>query len=118
MERIPKGEIMRFEIDDAIRHCEKVAERCEWPGCAADHRQLARWLQELKWRRQYPAEKEVRKATRIENKWYCMCGSAVGRFWKYCQHCGALIDWSERDEGKGERRPSGEGDQCGPGNDQ
>lgn len=55
-------------IDEAIRHCEGVAERYdrvedshaddglkqECIQCAADHRQLAEWLTELKqWRRVY-----------------------------------------------------------------
>ena len=55
-------------IDEAIRHCEEVAERYdrvedshaddglkqECIQCAADHRQLAEWLTELKqWRRVY-----------------------------------------------------------------
>lgn len=39
-------------IDEAIRHCEEVAERYETQEgcqeCAADHRQLAEWLTELK----------------------------------------------------------------------
>ena len=56
-----------MEIDEAIKHCEEVAEGCEWEStkcdesdayenhvkaeclnCAADHRQLAAWLKELK----------------------------------------------------------------------
>ena len=54
-------------LDEAIKHCEEVARGCEWEAkqcdefdefeshvraeclnCAADHRQLADWLQELK----------------------------------------------------------------------
>ena len=39
-------------IDEAIRHCEEVVERYETKEgcqeCAADHRQLAEWLTELK----------------------------------------------------------------------
>lgn len=39
-------------IDEAIKHCEEVADgmteqgKCE--ECAAEHRQLAEWLKELK----------------------------------------------------------------------
>ena len=54
-------------IDEAIHHCEEVASSCEWEAmkcdesdgyeshvkaeslnCAADHRQLAEWLKDLK----------------------------------------------------------------------
>lgn len=69
-------------IDEAIRHCEEVAEQNEFETriydelnrqgdeeyrnnhcqCAADHRQLASWLRELK-----KAKKFIRK---IENKLY------------------------------------------------
>jgi hypothetical protein len=56
-------------IDEAIRHCEEVAEKqdklCEISvterakeqnsKCAEDHRQLAEWLKELK---AYKADKE------------------------------------------------------------
>ena len=35
-------------IDEAIRHCEEVAEKMNDCECAADHRQLAEWLTELK----------------------------------------------------------------------
>ena len=35
-------------IDEAIRHCEEVAEKINDCECAADHRQLAEWLAELK----------------------------------------------------------------------
>ena len=58
-------------IDEAIKHCEEVASGCVWEAmkcdesdgyeshvmaeslnCAADHRQLAEWLTELKERRE------------------------------------------------------------------
>lgn len=38
-------------IDEAIKHCEEVAEeqeKNECNECAAEHRQLAEWLKELK----------------------------------------------------------------------
>ena len=35
-------------IDEAIRHCEEVADKMNDCECAADHRQLAEWLTELK----------------------------------------------------------------------
>lgn len=55
-----------MELEDAIKHCEEVAEaqeeNCKYAGhdhytkleasaCAAEHRQLAEWLKELKERR-------------------------------------------------------------------
>lgn len=42
-------------LDEAIIHAEEVADRCEVTDgdckCAAEHRQLAEWLKELKERR-------------------------------------------------------------------
>ena len=53
-------------IEEAIKHCEEVAENQEWmletydddsegarlcKECAEEHRQLAEWLRELEWRR-------------------------------------------------------------------
>ena len=37
-------------LEEAIKHCEEVAkEKCD--ACGAEHKQLAEWLRELKWRR-------------------------------------------------------------------
>lgn len=41
-----KGEPMR--LDEAILHCEEVADKCGETQCGTDHRQLAEWLKELK----------------------------------------------------------------------
>ena len=35
-------------LNEAIMHCQDVAENCDNEQCAADHLQLANWLQELK----------------------------------------------------------------------
>lgn len=35
-------------LDDAIQHCNEVANTCDNKGCALDHKQLATWLSELK----------------------------------------------------------------------
>lgn len=39
-------------LDEAIKHCEEVADQCEVTdgdlACAESHRQLAEWLKELK----------------------------------------------------------------------
>ena len=37
-----------ISIDEAILHCEEVAEKCSGSQCGTDHRQLAEWLKELK----------------------------------------------------------------------
>lgn len=45
-------------LNDAIEHCEEVANRMTAQGCeecAEDHRQLAKWLNELKWLREQKA---------------------------------------------------------------
>ena len=34
-------------IDEAIQHCDEVANACKETECAAEHRQLAEWLREL-----------------------------------------------------------------------
>jgi hypothetical protein len=41
---------MRVEmtLDDAIEHCNDVANNCKNKSCANDHLQLAEWLMELK----------------------------------------------------------------------
>ena len=92
-------------LDEAIDHCKQVAESCFWPGCAADHRQLAEWLEELKERREYSIDKTTAKAYKIGNRWHCgRCSTAVGRFWKYCQKCGSWIIWKERDNGQKENQ--------------
>lgn len=43
-------------LDEAIIHCEEIADRCAVTDgnamCEADHRQLAEWLRELKKLRQ------------------------------------------------------------------
>ena len=45
-------------LDEAIKHCEKVASRCTTNRfCAEEHRQLAEWLKELKaYKGQQPCE--------------------------------------------------------------
>ena len=45
-------------IDEAIKHCEEVADsKCD--ECGAEHRQLAEWLKELKERREHDFEREM-----------------------------------------------------------
>jgi hypothetical protein len=41
-------------LDEAIKHCEEVAEKlCICDECAEEHRQLAEWLEELKTYREF-----------------------------------------------------------------
>ena len=42
-------------IDEAIRHCEEKAREMGCTECAQEHRQLAAWLRELKFRRKAQA---------------------------------------------------------------
>lgn len=43
-------------LDEAIKHCEEKAKELKNQygclACAEEHEQLARWLRELKWRRE------------------------------------------------------------------
>ena len=71
-----------MSIDEAIKHCEEVAENQEWMAenynddsmgaklckeCATEHRQLAEWLRELKAYRE--AEKEIKQDLVNWNEW-------------------------------------------------
>lgn len=39
-------------IEEAIRHCRDVADRCKDGKCRLEHLQLKKWLEELKERRE------------------------------------------------------------------
>lgn len=88
-------------LDEAIKHYEDVAETCEFEAsrcdetdryeqhemyelgkCAADHRQLAEWLTELKERREQPV-----KRGRWENP------KSVGNGFIYCSVCRNEAYW-------------------------
>ena len=43
---------MSLSIDEAIRRCEEKARELGCTECAQEHRRLAAWLRELKFRRQ------------------------------------------------------------------
>ena len=49
---------MSMTLEEAIIHAEEVVDRCEVTdgdrACAAEHRQLAKWLKELSERRKQP----------------------------------------------------------------
>ena len=46
---------MSLSIDEAIRHAEDKARELGCTECAQEHRQLAAWLRELKFRRAHQA---------------------------------------------------------------
>ena len=46
---------MSLSIDEAIRHAEAKAQELGCTECAQEHRQLAGWLRELKFRRTHQA---------------------------------------------------------------
>lgn len=48
-------------LDEAIKHCEEVADECAIKQCAADHRQLAEWLRELKEYRENQVQNQVQE---------------------------------------------------------
>ena len=131
-------------LDEAIKHCEEVAEESEYSAimfkqkkevsaflekaeaekaendcqqCAADHRQLAEWLKELKERRAADVKrgKWIEKAEDYYRQWqdsgrswddmpyfitglHFACGVCFDKyeinaegveFWDFCPHCGA-----------------------------
>jgi hypothetical protein len=39
-------------LDDAIQHAKEVASQCSNQECSLEHMQLAKWLEELKQRRE------------------------------------------------------------------
>ena len=47
---------MAMTIDEAIRHAEDKARELGCTECAQEHRQLAGWLRELKFRRKVQAD--------------------------------------------------------------
>ena len=46
---------MAMTIDEAIQHCEEKARELGCTECAQEHRQLAAWLRELRFRRKAQA---------------------------------------------------------------
>lgn len=56
-------------LDEAIKHCEEKG--CSNTECAAEHRQLAKWLMELKgYKEQKPTDKIVDKACEWLDRYY------------------------------------------------
>lgn len=118
-------------LNEAIRHCEEVAERYETRAkmidrrklgfalenptvcheCAAEHRQLAEWLSELKDLRNYISCMAYSEADK-QSEWVISsilggqqfysckkCGCSVidheAQSFKYCPHCGRSMETNE-----------------------
>lgn len=90
-------------IEESIQHCEEVAagktEQGKCPECAADHKQLAKWLRELvALRAQQPRPLDRSRWERCE---FCdKYGLVLAAFdgWSYCNRCGRPLTeaaWSE-----------------------
>ena len=98
-------------LDEAIKHCEEIAEEQEklckandsfnfsqpkWKKCAKEHRQLAEWLKELKER------KSKCKWIRYDYRTICPKNHDINNpYWripenteclKYCPYCGKEIE--------------------------
>lgn len=96
---------MIMDIDEAILHCEEVADRCMITDgnikCGNDHRQLAEWLKELKRLKAAQLEpQKMAKWVKNGNKFICpFCGTSfttaseeVRSAHKYCYYCGAKME--------------------------
>ena len=75
-------------LDEAILHCEEVADRCAVTDgsqkCETEHRQLAKWLRELKERRSYVQPKRGR---------WIYGEDEYGIDGYHCDKCGFFVPW-------------------------
>lgn len=80
-----------MKLEDAILHCEEVADRCELTDgnrqCEDEHRQLALWLKD------YKRLLEQQKTGQWIDDNCSECGQYVyhGDARNYCPNCGALM---------------------------
>jgi hypothetical protein len=51
--------LLMITLDEAIIHCQEVADTCTNKECANDHMQLKLWLSELKERREADGDGEM-----------------------------------------------------------
>ena len=105
----PYKEKRMMTLDEAIIHCEEVADYdCyneEQMKCANEHRQLAEWLKEYKELKSLQTAKKPKwKAedrfvtNRFQQFPYCPhCGYEITTGDCYCHVCGQHIDWEEYD---------------------
>lgn len=107
-------------IEDAIKHCrdtalsnagnaiaylkgaqKMLAESCE--KCAAEHEQLAKWLEELKQRRDAEPVRHGEWVMLCDGRYYCSeCQAHIGRYREYCGKCGAKMDAADDQNGGAE----------------
>lgn len=85
-------------LDEAILHCEEVAERCAITDdnrkCEIEHRQLAEWLRELKkLRKQSKTGRWIIYTVSPIDGQDVMCSECGQRgcatYWDYCPNCGS-----------------------------
>ena len=78
-------------LDEAIKHCEEVADTCENAECGKEHKQLAEWLKALK---------TLKKTAHWDNI-TCRCSNcglavtyseAVSGKYKFCYNCGSRME--------------------------
>lgn len=108
-------------LDEAIKHCEEVARGCEWEArqcdesdgyeshvkaeslnCAADHRQLAEWLTELKEAKRLlklavedMGEENYCAKVCKRDKFACQVSDTCDFKWRYADEALKLIGGSE-----------------------
>ena len=108
--------IMSMTLDDAIKHCNEVADGALCEGtvnhksCGEEHRQLAEWLEEYKALK----EKSTPKTPDFEGDGYDDGGNIILDTWicpncggkhevdyekyDYCPECGQALSWEYPDE--------------------
>lgn len=98
-------------LNEAIKHSEEDAEKLERECekvCAAQHRELAGWLRELKmYRAKAKSKKIVYRAQEYGSPWFCptcgadqikvcfasLSGSKSNENYSFCWNCGQRINW-------------------------
>jgi DNA repair exonuclease SbcCD ATPase subunit len=93
----------KMTLDEAIKHCEEVAESCERGNpkkrskskCASEHRQLAEWLTELKDLREENKALMQECDRLIKEKGELLSKVSGGDVLRICQLEEQLKDWKE-----------------------
>ena len=77
---------MSLSIDEAIRHAEDKARELGCTECAQEHRQLAAWLRELKFRRKAHSVQPISRALSSA----CLIASSIDRLITLLLHAGGM----------------------------
>ena len=84
-------------LNEAIQHAEAIV-NSQCGECAEEHRQLAEWLKELKYRREAVEQKHGHWITdknirpNAYSLYHCsICNSLGNVFFDYCPNCGAKM---------------------------